>query len=145
VELPDRFWSMISPLPYTGCWIWTGSRYPVGYGKVHWQGKKQGAHRVVYTLLVGPIPDGLVIDHLCRVRACVNPQHLEAVTFRENVLRGESPSVVAGRTGYCKKGHRLGGDNVHPSVAARGKQDCRTCGNERSAYWKRIYKEQAKR
>ena len=74
-----------------GCWIWTGRLNRNGYGRAYWCGLEPVAHRLVYELLIGAIPPGLVLDHLCRRRECVNPQHLEPVTIRVNTLRGEAP------------------------------------------------------
>ncbi len=71
-----------------GCWRWTGSVTPQGYGMFAFSDEGKRAHRVMYELLVGPIPEGLTLDHLCRVRHCVNPEHLEPVTLAENVRRG---------------------------------------------------------
>lgn len=91
----QRFWSKVDLV--TGpkvegmpsrCWIWTGARNHAGYGHMGVDGRNQGAHRVSYELNVGPIPDGLHIDHLCCTPACVNPLHLEPVTNQENTLRG---------------------------------------------------------
>src|SRR5688572_16860021 len=73
-----------------GCWLWTASRILSGYGQVRFEGKNQRAHRVAYALVKGPIPEGLVLDHLCRVKHCVNPDHLEAVTQAENLRRGDT-------------------------------------------------------
>jgi hypothetical protein len=87
------FAHLITPLPWTGCWLWDGRRFSRnGYGRVWHDGKERQAHRVTYELLVGPIPQGLILDHLpkCRVRCCVNPDHLEPVTHRTNTLRGEA-------------------------------------------------------
>ena len=88
------------------CWVWKGHLCR-GYGQFCLHGKRQPAHRAVYEALVGPVPDGLVIDHLCRNRACVNPSHLEAVSFRENVLRGVAPSAQNARKTHCIRGHKL--------------------------------------
>lgn len=70
-----------------GCWIWQGSETGTGYGGIKWNGKSTVAHRVVYTLVKGEIPNGLFLDHLCNVKKCVNPDHLEPVTHRENIQR----------------------------------------------------------
>jgi len=72
----------------SGCWIWTGSLNGKGYGQMYWRGRVWAAHRVSYALLGGPLMDGLELDHLCRNRPCVNPDHLEQVTHRVNVVRG---------------------------------------------------------
>lgn len=102
-----RFWARVdkdSPAPdyaphLGACWIWRGS-ISGGYGMVGWYNKVRGAHRVAYEMLVGPIPEGLHLDHLCRVTACVNPAHLEPVTRGENVHRG---NVAKGRGGHGKR------------------------------------------
>lgn len=70
-----------------GCWIWQGSETRTGYGGIKWNGKSTVAHRVIYTLIKGEIPKGLFLDHLCNVKKCVNPDHLEPVTHRENIQR----------------------------------------------------------
>lgn len=88
-RLPPRLQALICPIPWTGCWLFTGrweSRN--GYGRLEYQGKPTVFHRVIYELLVGPIPDGLLLDHKCRVPACCNPDHLEPVTVKENTDRG---------------------------------------------------------
>lgn len=93
------------------CWLWRGHTEGGGYGYIRAGGKTHGllrAHRVSYMIHVGPIPDGLVLDHLCRNKRCVNPEHLEPVTIGENVLRGVSPSAVASRRTACEKGHPYG-------------------------------------
>ena len=93
-----------------GCWLWTGSLDAAGYGRIYLGpevGRPGLAHRASYEMAVGPVPDGLVLDHLCRVRRCVNPAHLEPVTHRENVLRGEAPNIVLHRLGVCARGHDL--------------------------------------
>ena len=87
-KLPDRLYNNILPVPESGCWLWIGSIDKGGYGRLKWQGRTTLAHRVVYRILKGQIPARRVLDHLCRVRCCVNPDHLEAVTIVENNARG---------------------------------------------------------
>jgi len=107
------------------CWIWTGAMRENGYGHILLNGKMRGAHRVAYELAVGPIPHGLVIDHLCRTPACVRPEHLEAVTQRENVLRGVGVSAVAATVTTCPSGHPYAGRNLY--VGPKGERRCREC------------------
>lgn len=89
------------------CWLWDGAKSTAGYGHVN-LGRGLGwrhAHRLTYEHFIGPIPEGLELDHLCRVRNCVNPWHLEAVTHRENVRRGRSPNMLLHLAGVCRRGH----------------------------------------
>lgn len=88
------------------CWLWKASTTTLGYGQVQFEGRLRRAHRVVFETLVGPIPPGLQLDHLCRNPGCVNPAHLEPVTPRENTLRGLAPSAVNSRKIHCPQGHR---------------------------------------
>ena len=87
LRLPDRLQRNILPVPESGCWLWIGSTDKGGYGRVNWQGRTTLAHRLVYQILKGRIYRNRVLDHLCRVRCCVNPDHLEPVTKVENNLR----------------------------------------------------------
>jgi hypothetical protein len=127
IRLTGRFWPKVDR---TGaCWLWTAHIGKDGYGTFSIDGHHHRAHRVAWVLLHGPIPDGLQIDHLCRVRHCVNPDHLEPVTQRENILRGEGLSAQAIRRTHCRQGHEYAGANL---INRRGGgRDCRACDNAR--------------
>lgn len=125
----DRFYGRLIRQS-NGCLIWTGALTADGYGCVRVDGRAQYTHRVAYELNVGPIPDGHQIDHLCRRRACAEPTHLEAVTQRENVLRGEGPTAINARRTHCIRNHPLAGDNLQRTGAARR---CRQCARDRRA------------
>lgn len=105
-----------------GCWMWQGSISPEGYARI---GGKY-VHRIVCEWAHGPIPEGHEVDHLCRVRACVNPEHLEAVTHQTNMLRGMSPSAITIRTDRCKNGHPFSA-NAGPKGDGRY---CKVCRRE---------------
>ncbi len=113
----DRLMAKVSPEPNSGCWLWEGAVDPrTGYARITIEtGRVENAHRSSYQLHVGPVPDGLQLDHLCRVRSCVNPDHLEPVTCAETLRRGAGPvktkALKAAQT-HCKRGHLLSGDNV---------------------------------
>ena len=109
------------------CWLWTGYRNRMGYGQF---GRNEPAHRVAYELLVGPIPDGLVLDHLCRNPPCVNPDHLEPVTNVENLQRGVGPSAQNARKARCKNGHEFTSENTYIRPDGGGRQ-CRRCAHAR--------------
>lgn len=122
-DLPERIAEKIR-IDISGCWEWTASRRG-GYGQVRWQGGTPGAHVVVYRLLMGEIPAGLQLDHLCRNRGCVNPEHLEPVTQRVNVLRGIGSAAENARKVACIHGHRFTAENTY--VGRDGHRQCRTC------------------
>jgi len=117
-----------------GCWQWTGATNKGGYGSLRWEGRFPYAHRVVYELLVGPIPKGMQLDHLCRNRACVRPDHLEPVTCRENVLRGDGIAANNARKTHCPQGHEYTEENTYVN---HGRRFCRMCGRDHFNRWYR--------
>jgi hypothetical protein len=129
---PEQFTSKVA-VAADGCWLWLGTIAPNGYGKFG----GLCAHRIAYEIHVGPIPAGLQIDHLCRVRHCVNPSHLEAVTQQENIRRGMAPSTIASRTGVCRNGH------TRWHTRPNGGRECRTCATETQRQRRILKREQA--
>jgi hypothetical protein len=123
-QLPDRFWAKVQPDP-SGCWIWTGALNSRGYGSWGTNGIARSTHRVTYEAFVGPVPTGLTIDHLCEVKACCNPVHLEVVTRAENSRRHYR------RQTHCKYGHPLSGSNL--KVRSNGQRRCIECRDRHSA------------
>jgi hypothetical protein len=117
----------------TGCWEWQGTLSVRGYGRIKIAGASKSVHRVSYAEFVGPLVDGLTIDHLCRNRRCCNPLHLEQVTSAENTLRGMGPAALHARQTHCKRGHELTPDNIIPSSAKIGTRQCWTCLRLRNA------------
>lgn len=134
--LEERFWSKVDRQP-NGCWVWNGSRTPNGYGTFRDGDKGHCAHRLSYQLIKGDIPTGLVLDHLCRNKACVNPDHLEPVTYSENVKRGDHTKKRMNNHNknktHCNKGHPLSGNNLY--VSKLGRRHCKQCERDR----RRIY------
>lgn len=109
------------------CWLWAGALDRHGYGATFYDGRVQRAHRAVYMELVGEIPQGLVLDHLCRTPACVRPDHLEPVTDAENLRRGLDPNRAKKAQTHCKHGHPFEGRNL--IIESNGCRRCRTCLN----------------
>jgi len=115
-----------------GCWEWTGYKDPAGYGQIGTPSGVKLVHRVSYEYYVGKIPDGLQIDHLCRNRPCVNPEHLEPVTAKENVGRGMAGRVrtlLAAQQTHCKWGHEFTKSNTY--ICRKGIRNCRRCHKRR--------------
>lgn len=109
-----------------GCWIWDGTRHEDGYGIIFISGKREYVHRIMYQLFIGPVNNKRELDHLCRNPSCCNPLHLEAVSSRENSLRGNHPLFVTHREQRCRRGHDLTvAENVRRSDDGRVR--CRVC------------------
>lgn len=125
--LPGRFWSKVEKTQT--CWLWTAVLNSAGYGRFYLNGKMRLAHRLAFEADRGPVEPGLQLDHLCRNRACVNPQHLEPVTQRENILRGTSPAAVASRRSHCPQGHPY--DEVNTLRSTSGSRRCRACSRDK--------------
>ena len=132
-KLPLRFWSKVYAAP-TGCWLWqaaTNGRQR--YGQFQWERRRQLAHRVSYEALVGAFPSGLESDHICRIRLCVNPLHIEPVTKQENIRRGRAGQQVLART-HCAQGHPYSGTNLRYHNGTRRKivrwRLCRECARQ---------------
>lgn len=133
-EKATTFWNRVDVRSEFECWRWKGALTHNGYGRfaprldgvlVRWM-----AHRAAYELTNGQIPDGLVLDHLCRNRDCCNPAHLEPVPHAVNVLRGESQSAENARKSECVDGHPFSIENTY--ITKRGTRHCRACQNRRS-------------
>lgn len=130
LEQKVRFW--IGPDRTSGCWQWMGNINSEGYGRLIHERRRRMAHVWSYELFIGPIPEGKQLDHLCRNPACVNPDHLEPVTRKENILRGVGASAINARKQYCPKGHALLGQNLSGTV---GHRRCRKCHNRDAMRW----------
>jgi len=113
-----------------GCWIWMGARNDRGYGLFCLDNKYVRAHRFIYKYYYGDIPPELELDHLCRNPSCVNPVHLEAVTHKENLLRGTGMSAINAQKTHCIHGHPLSGLNLY--VYPDGHRHCKECARKRN-------------
>ena len=134
-RLPQRFWDKVTPEPNGGCWLWTGVDNGNGYAMFWWLERKQKvpAHKLAYEILIGPVPKGLDLDHLCRVRSCVNPAHLEPVTRAVNLLRGDRKTKLPKRE-KCDNGHALDELNTY---SYKGSRMCKTCRRDTLRAWRR--------
>lgn len=132
----ERFWRFARDLG--SCIEWTGFRYPNGYGlffRGNHRADKVYAHRWSYEFYIGQISDGLEIDHLCRNHSCVNPLHLEAVTRRENLIRGCTFTAANAARTHCPRGHEYTADNL---VSQRQGRKCKRCHRERERDRRRL-------
>lgn len=136
VTAADRFFALVvkGDLGGLDCWEWQGYRMPFGHGRFRVNGCKVLAHRWSYEFHVGPIPNGLTIDHLCRNPPCVNPAHLEPVTHRTNVLRGDGPAAHNAAKTHCPSGHAYTPANTY--IDSLGRRVCRVCRSD----WQRTYR-----
>lgn len=140
-SLEELFWPKVDrdgPQPewnpdLGNCWLWLAYIGPGGYGRFKPPGRRspEVAHRVAYRLMVGPIDKGLDLDHLCRVRSCVNPGHLEPVTRQENLLRSPLMGGLNREKTHCANGHPYDEENTY--FAASGRRNCRQCQRDRRA------------
>lgn len=137
-RLPTRFWDKVIPEPNSGCWLWLGATGK-GYGRYSIPGKTSVlAHRISFEAANGPAPTGLDLDHLCRQRSCCNPQHLEPVTRRTNLMRGQTLAASNAEKTHCSRGHALTPNNIWSGAKSTHRQ-CKTCfyakRRERTATW----------
>lgn len=118
------------------CWVWSRAPGPSGYGSFRWRGNMR-PYKVTYELLIGPVPRGLELDHLCRNKLCCNPDHLEPVTHKENILRGQSPAAINAKKTHCPSGHKYSKENT--IVLFNSKKTkirrCRTCAQAYQRKW----------
>jgi len=136
-RLPD-FWDRVEKTET--CWLWKGSTSDDQYGNFQRDGRLYLAHRYAYEAKIGPIPEGLELDHLCRVPRCVRPDHLEAVTPKVNQQRGMSPSGINSRKTHCAKGHEF---SVQATGKRAGRRRCVECHRVRNRKWMRDHYRQA--
>jgi hypothetical protein len=131
-----RFMSKVSIDPVSGCWNWTASKTHGGYGRwVIRKGKSMAAHRFAYIVNNGEVDVDLDMDHLCRNRGCVNPEHLEPVTRKENLYRGNTLTASRAAQTHCKRGHELAGDNLE--ILRNGTRRCKTCKHAQTLEYRR--------
>jgi HNH endonuclease len=132
--LPDRVEAKIQTEPNSGCWLWTGTLLNNGYGRLKANRRHVLAHRFVYEELIRKIPENLTLDHKCRIRCCVNPEHLEPVTGRINTLRGLSPPAKNASKSHCKNGHEF--DEENTQLRDSGYRRCRHCHNSENTKYR---------
>ena len=128
-----RFERSYIPVTESGCWLWIGATNFGGYGRLSVNHKMVMAHRFAYEKYLGVIPDRLTLDHSCKVTACVNPSHLEPVTMKENILRGDGFCARNARKTHCKAGHML--------TQTYDQRGCLTCNNARQSQYRKQRKQ----
>lgn len=142
MRLPERYWSKVTVTGAgyeTPCLTWTAGATWDGYGSFRFEGRDRVAHRVAYEVIVGPVPEGLVLDHLCRNRACVNWTHLEPVTAAENCRRGYGVGVINAAKTHCAHGHPF--DQANTLRTKSGERRCRACNRRAALAYKRRQRE----
>ena len=127
-QLLERFWSKVTKT--NSCWNWSANRSKRGYGYFYFNGKLGLAHRFSYMIFNNDIPRNLELDHLCRNHSCVNPSHLEAVSHKLNMYRGNSIQTLNAMKTHCKNGHKFTEDNLVKHTSKEGRRRCRICDNQ---------------
>ena len=136
VQPPEvRFWSRVNKSGPLGCWEWTAGKTTSGYGAFRVGNRAVVSHRYAYELLIGPIPETLQLDHLCRNRACVNPSHIEPVTQVVNLARGISGPATNARKTHCSRGHEFTAENTYSPPSNPTHRGCRKCRSLKKSQW----------
>ena len=130
IDWHDWFWHYVNKT--NSCWLWYGGKDKRGYGNFSFGRHGRKSHIVAYELIIGKVPEGLELDHLCKNHGCVNPEHLEPVTHKENLLRGDGWGAVNSRKTHCKNGHLLTEDNIYKSI--KTKRQCKICTRDKGNY-----------
>lgn len=135
--IPPNILQKFEMVTESGCWIWTGYTHSSGYGRMPWNGRQQNAHRAIYEMFHGPVDKDKEVDHLCRVRCCVNPNHMEPVPHRINSLRGMGVAAFNAVKTSCVNGHPFSDENTYVSKY-KYRRNCKECHKvqERIRRWK---------
>lgn len=132
----DKFWRKVERTPT--CWLWNGPKNKSGYGYFSFGKQFKRAHRLSYEEVRGEIPKGMVLDHICRIRNCVNPDHLRIVTNAENVLIGIGPTAINARKTHCPQGHEYTKENTYKAQSKDAGRNCIICRKQRGKVrWQR--------